>query len=773
MYTFIPHLTATRLQAATYLLGIALFSISFLVFLNSSISFVVTDVIGQKENVGDAVGTLGFADELIALVACPLWGLLSDRIGVRPVAVAGYCIVGLALICLVQSENVYPELLLARLGFSVGGAACSTMVTAVLPAMVAHSEQQGSHMDEEAHISTTNDHARHSGEERPRKGYTAGRGHEQTPSVNSELTITQHRYTTASQDRADSTPEPDDDGTLHRAAGTSKLAGFVGLFTGAGALLALAVFLPLPARFQGDGHDPAKSVQISFYIVAAVSFCVAVFIFWGLRNLPGESEKSMSALWKRPYDETTRTDAQGNLHIILTPASSYFALIKDAVLLGFTDSAIGLGYVGGFVARASSVGISLFIPLFVNAYFVRSGLCTSNPDNLTDIKDNCKKAYTLAAALTGIAETAALICAPLFGWLGGRVVKGRSEWPLFGAATVGTAGYLAFGFLKSPDAFHDSNGRWAFLAVILIGISQIGSIVCSLSLLGRGIQHQAPRDSRVSEHRRPATASTTTVGHDVTATGSEAAPLLPPAYSTADSEIELRDRAHLKGTIAGVYSFAGGAGILLLIAETAALICAPLFGWLGGRVVKGRSEWPLFGAATVGTAGYLAFGFLKSPDAFHDSNGRWAFLAVILIGISQIGSIVCSLSLLGRGIQHQAPRDSRVSEHRRPATASTTTVGHDVTATGSEAAPLLPPAYSTADSEIELRDRAHLKGTIAGVYSFAGGAGILLLTKLGGVLFDSWHAGAPFFMLAIFNGVLMVVVSVVGGGKAVLRKRND
>lgn len=73
MARLLPKLTANRLQAATYLLGIALFSISFLVFLNSSISFVVTEVIGQKEKVGDAVGTLGFADELLALVACPLW----------------------------------------------------------------------------------------------------------------------------------------------------------------------------------------------------------------------------------------------------------------------------------------------------------------------------------------------------------------------------------------------------------------------------------------------------------------------------------------------------------------------------------------------------------------------------------------------------------------------------------------------------------------------------------------------------------------------------
>jgi MFS family permease len=115
--------TATRLQAATYLLGICLFSISFLVFLNSSVSFVITDLIGQKKRVGDAVGTLGFADELVALVACPVWGMVSDRVGVRTVAVVGYAIVGISLIVFVQARNVYPQLLFARLLFSLGGAA--------------------------------------------------------------------------------------------------------------------------------------------------------------------------------------------------------------------------------------------------------------------------------------------------------------------------------------------------------------------------------------------------------------------------------------------------------------------------------------------------------------------------------------------------------------------------------------------------------------------------------------------------------------------------
>lgn len=80
-------ITASRLQAGTYLLGVCLFSISFLVFLNSSVSFVVTDLIGERRGVGNAVGTLGFADELVVLVACPVWGMVSDRwLGVRLVS---------------------------------------------------------------------------------------------------------------------------------------------------------------------------------------------------------------------------------------------------------------------------------------------------------------------------------------------------------------------------------------------------------------------------------------------------------------------------------------------------------------------------------------------------------------------------------------------------------------------------------------------------------------------------------------------------------------
>jgi MFS family permease len=218
-------ITASKVQLTTYLLGVCLFSISFLVYLNSSISFVITERIGQKEGVGDAVGTLGFADELLALVGCPIWGTLSDKIGVRPVAVTGYVIIGLSLVTFVQATNVYPQLLLARLFFAIGGSAVSTMVTAILPTMTAQ-EAQGSRMPKDSSITS------------------------------------------------------------------SKLAGYVGMFTGFGALLALTVFLPLPALFSNHGLERGPAIAYSFYLVGLISLLVGILCFFGLRHLPTEQDKS-------------------------------------------------------------------------------------------------------------------------------------------------------------------------------------------------------------------------------------------------------------------------------------------------------------------------------------------------------------------------------------------------------------------------------------------------------------------------------------------------
>lgn len=115
-------------------------------------------------------------------------------------------------------------------------------------------------------------------------------------SVESEVTITPERYTRSlSNDSRASRQQVD---TAAKSAKPSALAGFVGLFTGCGALVALSLFLPLPARFGDiDGVTPGQAVSYSFYVVGAVALVVAAFVFVGLHNLKGEEGKGWKVLF--------------------------------------------------------------------------------------------------------------------------------------------------------------------------------------------------------------------------------------------------------------------------------------------------------------------------------------------------------------------------------------------------------------------------------------------------------------------------------------------
>ncbi|GAB0136792.1 hypothetical protein EsDP_00005083 [Epichloe bromicola] len=550
---FAPSTTTT--QAVTYLLGISLFSISFLVFLNSSVSFLVTDLIGQKKNVGDVVGTLGFADEIVALVACPAWGLVSDRLGVRWVAAIGYGIIGIALVLFVQAKNVYPQLLLARVFFAVGASAAvgfwivdsATMVTAILPSLT----------DEGDAFDGTSP-SRYKPSQRLSVAF----------SVESEVTITPERYYTRSlsNDSRGSQGQQGQQGQQDAASRLGKpsaLAGLVGLFTGCGALVALALFLPLPAKFgELDGVTPGQAVSYSFYVVGGISLAVAVFVFIGLRNLHGEEGKGWKVLLGTPEAEgntLARSSADGGSDDgnrsgprRRQKVVPYLHLMKDSVFLGFTDSRIALGYMGGFVARASTVAISLFIPLYVNTFFISNGFCQGSPnDPSPELKKECRAAYVLSSMLTGMAQLTGLLCAPLFGYLsGGR--SHRVNYPVVAATGLGMVGYVILPQLSSPE-IKNVDGRGGtpavLLVVALLGISQIGAIVCSLGSLGQGvIAAELPR--RVQREASIAPDEDESMDSE---------PLM--GMSTSEGSAS---RVRLKGSIAGVYSLCGGAAILLL-----------------------------------------------------------------------------------------------------------------------------------------------------------------------------------------------------------------
>lgn len=390
-----------------------------------------------------------------------------------------------------------------------------------------------------------------------------GTSHTMAASISSELTITPDRFRSR-------VPVPEDTHAKEDVVdSTSHLAGLVGMFTGCGALVALLIFLPLPTRFQDAGASAATAVANAFYVVGAIAILVALGCFFGLRRLPGEDGKS----WKRLI-YTSSQKSPGN-----APSRerilSYPRLFWESVRLGFSSPNIGLGYVGGFVARASSVAISLFIPLFTNTYFLKTGQChVSDPSDPADIRDNCSQAYRLAAMLTGISQLIALLCAPVFGYLSARYR--RFNLPLLLAAVAGIAGYSAFGSLASPDPRSENGSGGIFAIVALLGISQIGAIVCSLALLGRGINEEIPglephlSEESMNGNGHPS-AGATPPRSPLATPVSEEAPLLPQNLSRPQSSSGPRSHTHLKGSIAGTYSLLGGFGILLLTKAGGAL----------------------------------------------------------------------------------------------------------------------------------------------------------------------------------------------------------
>ena len=548
----------------------------------------------MKNGVGDIVGTLGFADELVALVACPLWGLLSDRLGVRWVAVIGYAIIAVSLAVFVQCRNVYPALILARILFAAGATAAATMVTAILPVLTG--DEGGNTVV--GGIAETGVYV---------DGADAGRVHAPrlsiAASLESNATITPERFNGSAPAsaalnaarRGSNASQAFYSSANADAKGRkpSALAGLVGLFTGCGALVALVLFLPLPAYFsKREGVTPAQAITDSFYVVSAVALAVAIFVALGLRGLKGEEGKGWRMLLGLKHrDSTTRAvpdnDAAQCDSVSYAPRSKpsltakplpYHLLLLSSLRLGATDPHITLGYLGGFVARASTVAISLFLPLYVNTYFMSHGFCQGSPnDPSPDLKRECRAAYVLAASLSGVAQLIALLCAPLFGYINARRFRGVN-WGVLVATSLGIVGYTAFPRLASPE-FKDVDGRGGsavvFLVVGLLGISQIGAIVCSLGSLGRGVlgedvvlrSSSSSSSAGIIPHRDDddETGDGGVVSADLSSQEREA--LLGSASRTGDDVLgreEKVSRVQLKGSIAGIYSWCGGAAILLL-----------------------------------------------------------------------------------------------------------------------------------------------------------------------------------------------------------------
>ena len=107
------------------------------------------------------------------------------------------------------------------------------------------------------------------------------------------------------------------------------------------------------------------AVQAAFYVVGAVALVISLLMFLGLKK---SSAKGIKCLFNKGHDEEGK---------------GYFKLMGEGFLAA-KDPRIALAYIGGLVARADSIVVSLFIPTVVSHYFVEMGLCTVDPHAPTE-----------------------------------------------------------------------------------------------------------------------------------------------------------------------------------------------------------------------------------------------------------------------------------------------------------------------------------------------------------------------------------------------------
>ena len=407
--------------------------IAFVVFLSSSQPYFLDQVIKlDPDRIGSAIGTLGAADELTAIVSAPLVGALCDKInvwsssptsrlrlgGTKLVVLVSFLVIALALGGYGQAAHrLVPDVVFFRCFFAVGVTAAMSMVPVMLNEVTS-------------------------------AGF-----------LFKQLQVWKKR-SPASSPLLDAPAN-------HR---NGKLSALVGVFTGLGAIFSVSFFLTLPVKLSEKyGLTMETAIRYSYCAIGVVAAAVGLIASLFLYN----SATSSSHLPEHIPSE-----------------AGYLRLLYNGLKVSRHNRRVRLAYVGSFVARSTTVATSVFIPLVVYNYYIKQGNCGSrtNVSHELPSKKSCYDAYIFSAILTGVAQTVALVSSPLWGFMIDHVRVGRHK-TLSASSLCGLLGCIGLcldASLRvhySESAVYDPRSTACFLFVSLIGLSQIGTIIASMSLV--------------------------------------------------------------------------------------------------------------------------------------------------------------------------------------------------------------------------------------------------------------------------------------------------
>ncbi|MEU9886288.1 MFS transporter [Sphaerisporangium sp. NPDC051011] len=223
-----------------------------------------------------------------------------------------------------------------------------------------------------------------------------------------------------------------------RTRSRGKSYGLTGVFSGVGAVIAVLVLVKLPRTLEGSGLSPVAATRLAFLLVAAGILLVA-----GLLWLTLSSVKVSETAERTPLPR----------------------LVREGVALA-RDPGVALSYAASFVARADLAIVVSFMTLWISDYATSERGMTS------------AEALAKAGAVVGVSQTVALLCAPVFGWLGDRMP--RQNLVVLAQALAAVA-YLSTLLVEDPL------GGGMMLVAVLIGVGEIAGITTAGPLLAQQV----------------------------------------------------------------------------------------------------------------------------------------------------------------------------------------------------------------------------------------------------------------------------------------------
>lgn len=107
-------------------------SLALIVYLSGTQSQIIYGVLSIYTDSGDITGSLSTYSEIMSVIGVIVWSMVADNIGRRSVMSLSILIMGLSIVAYPHVKNVYPDMLLIKLVFSIGTAGATSMMVAMM-----------------------------------------------------------------------------------------------------------------------------------------------------------------------------------------------------------------------------------------------------------------------------------------------------------------------------------------------------------------------------------------------------------------------------------------------------------------------------------------------------------------------------------------------------------------------------------------------------------------------------------------------------------------